>query len=264
MYLSAERLALANQTVLETFEQTCVAWQAIPRWDTGDPAQTFVRADNINNAAAVPIAIVPKNVAFKVTLAQAIAPTPDTLLAQVIEKTVDLATLVDKFVLPKIRAAATEVELTGLVPPDPILDALIDARVKVEDAGYRAPSCVVTNTEGLKKLSQLVSGYSVLETLLIAANANSLHRASQLDEKRADGVTPMVIAVLLGRRQRIAHGSAGEASPGEEPVDLAISIPPSLEVIGETSSNEINLAVRIGFALRITDKNGIAVIVDEA
>ena len=43
MYLSAERLALANQTVQETFEQTSVAWQAIPHWDTGDPGQAKVR-----------------------------------------------------------------------------------------------------------------------------------------------------------------------------------------------------------------------------
>lgn len=37
MYLSAERLAVANRAVRETFEQTSVAWQAIPHWDTGDP-----------------------------------------------------------------------------------------------------------------------------------------------------------------------------------------------------------------------------------
>ena len=47
MYLSAERLALANQTILETFEQTSVAWQAIPHWDTGDPSQTLVRSDDV-------------------------------------------------------------------------------------------------------------------------------------------------------------------------------------------------------------------------
>jgi len=49
MYLSGERMARANQQVQETFEQTCVAWQAIPHWDTGDPGQSYVRADDINN-----------------------------------------------------------------------------------------------------------------------------------------------------------------------------------------------------------------------
>ncbi len=46
MYLSAERLALANQAVRETFEQTSIAWQAIPHWDTGDPGQTRVPLDD--------------------------------------------------------------------------------------------------------------------------------------------------------------------------------------------------------------------------
>ena len=54
MYLSAEQLALANQTVLETFEQASVAWQAIPNWDTGDPGQTRVRNDITSNCAALP------------------------------------------------------------------------------------------------------------------------------------------------------------------------------------------------------------------
>ncbi|HXO82196.1 MAG TPA: hypothetical protein VN856_20175, partial [Mycobacterium sp.] len=69
--------------------------------------------------------------------------------------------------------------------------------------------------------------------------------------------------LLLGRRRRIAHGGAVETSPGEEPVDLAISVPPSLEVIGETSAEYgyIELAVRIRFAPRITDKNGVVGVV---
>ena len=67
--------------------------------------------------------------------------------------------------------------------------------------------------------------------------------------------------LLLGRRRRIAHGGAAAASPGEEPVDLAISVPPSLEVIGETKAGYIELAVRIRFAPRITDKNGVVGVV---
>ena len=43
MYLNAERIAVANKAIQDTFEQTSVAWQAIPHWDTGDPAQTKVR-----------------------------------------------------------------------------------------------------------------------------------------------------------------------------------------------------------------------------
>ena len=67
--------------------------------------------------------------------------------------------------------------------------------------------------------------------------------------------------LLLGRRRRIAHGGAAETSPGEEPVDLAISVRPSLEVIGENKDGYIELAVRIRFAPRITDKNGVVGVV---
>lgn len=260
MYLSAERIAVANQAIRETFEQTSIAWQAIPHWDTGDPGATFVRADDVNAPAAAPLPFVPKNVPFTVTLAQAIAPTPDALLAQVMDKTVDLAATFDEVVLKLLRAGVPEEELKGTTP-DKILDSLINARALVENAGYRAPSCLITNTQGLKKLNALSSGYSSTVSLLTAANTNSLHRASQLDEKK--GTKPMSVMLMLGRRQRIAPGAAAEASPGEEPVDIAVSVCPSLEVIGETPTNDIDLAVRITFATRIKDKYGVVAIVDE-
>jgi hypothetical protein len=258
MYLSGERMARANQQVQETFEQTCVAWQAIPHWDTGDPGQSYVRADDINNptAPALPLTLVP--VPFKVTLAKAISPTPDALLSQVTAKTVELARLVDDAVLPHLRANAKGADLTiaATLKAQEILDQLIPARARVEDAGYRAPSCLLTNTPGLVKLSQLDGGYSVLDPLLTTANVNSLHRAKTIDGT----ATGKVRILLLGRRQRIAHGGAAEASPGEEPVDLAVSVFPSLEVVGETSTNEIELSVRIRYATRITDAGGIVVI----
>jgi hypothetical protein len=64
---------------------------------------------------------------------------------------------------------------------------------------------------------------------------------------------------MVGRTQQIPHGSAGSASPGEEPVDLAVSVPPSLEVIGENAAGEIELAVRTRFAARVTDERGVIV-----
>ncbi len=39
MYLSAEQTAIANKAVTDTFEQSSIAWQAIPHWNTGDPGQ---------------------------------------------------------------------------------------------------------------------------------------------------------------------------------------------------------------------------------
>ena len=68
------------------------------------------------------------------------------------------------------------------------------------------------------------------------ANINSLERVDILEQPFVD-----TRGYLLGRRQRIAHGGAAEASPGEEALDLAVSVPPSLEVVGDTPANAINL-----------------------
>ena len=56
MYLSAERIAVLDKAVQDTFEQSSVAWQAIPHWDTGDRGQLRVRSDY---AHAVPTAVWP-------------------------------------------------------------------------------------------------------------------------------------------------------------------------------------------------------------
>jgi hypothetical protein len=265
MYLSAERLALANQTITETFEQSSVAWQAIPHWNTGDPAQTKVQSDVTSLLQTTPPAtpapdplgedpvdITSISVPFLVTLAQATAATPDALLAAVIARAVYLAKAVDDKVIGAVKDAAQP------APGDnkdadtaKLLTALIGARVAAESYGYRAPSCLLTNTVAFTKLNQLEDGYSVLEPLLTAANANSLHRADKL----VDGNKGTLI--LLGRRQLIAHGDAAAASPGEEPVDIAVSVPPSLEVVGETKAGYIQLAIRIRFAPRVKDKYGV-------
>jgi hypothetical protein len=43
-------------------------------------------------------------------------------------------------------------------------------------------------------------------------------------------------------------------------VDLAVSAPPGLEVVGETATDYIELAVRIRFVTRIKDVRGIVAI----
>jgi hypothetical protein len=256
MYLNAERLALANQAVKETFEQTSVAWQAIPHWDTGNPSQTQVPKDNVTPPIAfLAITALPPQ-EFEVTLAQAISPTPDAVLTQVLAYTVKLATAFDDAVFPGLRAGAHEAHIVAPAGAAEILNGLIDARVYVEQGGYRAPSCLITDTDGLKALSALtVAGYPGTDVLLSPANIYALHRVDQLEQPTADAV-----GYLLGRRQRIAAGGAADASPGEEAVDLAISVPPSLEVVGDTSDNTIKLRVRISYALRIKDPHGYVVI----
>ena len=304
MYLSAERIAILDKTVRDTFEQSSIAWQAIPHWDTGDPAQTRVRSDSayaplddMGPLGESPVAIVPFTRYFYLTVAQATSPTPDAMLDAVIARTVQLARDVDAKVIGELveKSQPAPGDIATNAKPAKLLNGLIEARAALENAGYRAPSCLLTDTGGLKAISQLDTGYPVLQPLLDAANVNSRYRVDE--PKKADGDTGVDEPkkpdedkgvdepgeddgvsfatgvsgkrkpndngkmLLLGRRRRIAHGGAAGTSPGEEPVDLAISVPPSLEVIGETKRGYIELAVRIRFAPRITDKNGVVGVV---
>lgn len=266
MYLSAERVAIVNSTIQATFEQTCIAWQAIPHWDTGDPGQTQVANDDSANPV-VPVQGPPESV--DVTVGELIAPTPDALLAKVNDAVVKLAAKVDSYVIPRLRNAAPKIvriKDPADLPPK-ILGALIDARTLVEQAGFRAASCVFADTDSIKALYQLVNGYApVKEPLLDAGNINSLYRIDTLSDAILPGPTKALPggdtlrAVVLGRRQRIAAGYAPEASPGEEPVDLAVSIPPSFEIVGETAPNIIRLNVRFRYAVRPKTVGGLVVI----
>lgn len=259
MYLSSERLALANQTVRETFAQCSVAWQAIPHWDTGDPALTRV-PDGTTNAGTFLTFQFPA-IPFHLTLAQVKAPSPDELLTAAIAATNKLANTVDTDVLQHLyttaaTTAATTITTTAAMAPQDLQDSLIDARADVEDAGYRAPSCVITDTLGLKKLAQQVSGYSILPQLLTVANINALHRFKPLDPTNPAKAR----MVFLGRRRRIAQGAAAEASPGEEPVDLAVSVFPSLEVVGDNAAGGVEFSTRIRYVTRVTDATGLIAI----
>ena len=257
MYLSAQHLALANQAVIETFENCSVAWQAIPHWDTGDPAQTQVPADDVAAASPGLLDIKGWRIPFDVTLATATAATPTALLGTIVAKTVELAAAVDRAVVLALRdkSTATNFDDSG---PDAIMGSLITARALVEKNGFRAPSAALTTTAGLTTLSHLVGGYSILSSLQEAANINSLHRVDELEDPVPASNYARVI--LLGRRQRIPHGGAATASPGEEPVDFAVSVAPSLEMIGENGDNRIALAVRARGAVRVKDSGALVVL----
>ncbi len=250
MYLSAERFALANQAVRDTFAQCSIVWQAIPHWDVGDPGQIKVANGKYAPPGFKNLKLRQKT--FQVTLAQANGPTPDALLTEVMARTKVLARQFDNDILPKLYNNATLSEWTDNTPAD-LMTKLIIARAHVENGGYRAPSCLITNTVGLTNLSQFSSGTSILDSLLTAANVNALHRTSRLDGGDTD-----TRIVVLGRRRRIAQGAAPDASPGEEPVDIAVSLAPSLEIDGETALGNIRLTARIRYALRITDDLGLA------
>lgn len=263
MYLSAERLAHANQAVKEAFGQCSVAWQAIPHWDTGDPGQLNVPNGLLGASAGFlslgppPPPPPPPLPTVELTVAETIAPTPDALLTGVMAATKTLANLFDTDVLKQCFKSAPPPNNTipfKSTSAQGLQDGLIGARVLVENAGYRAPSCLVTNTAGLLKLNQLVSNYyNLFQQILDAANINSLYRFEPLDATDQKKVR----MVLIGRRRRIAQAAAPDASPGEEPVDLAFSVLPSLEVNGETGTGTIQFSPRIRYAARITDATGL-------
>jgi hypothetical protein len=257
MYLSAERLTLANQTVWETFQRTSVACQAIPHWETGDPAQSSVRSDSVPPSAPLPITHV--SFPFEVTLAEAMAPTPDALLAKVMQATTTLAWIVDIGVMWRLRDKVTTTQPYNVATANDILATLITARAEVELGGYRAPSCIFVDTQSLIDLSKLVGGYAGTDVFLGPAMVNTLHRVETLERPPLPPHPTRLI--FLGRRERIAQGAAWDASPGEEPVDLAVSVMPSLEVVGDTATNTIMLNVRVSGALRVKDPNGIVALV---
>ncbi len=271
MYVSAERLAIADREVIETFGQTSIAWQAIPHWDTGDPGASRVRNDVVDLPGFLDLDL--QQDTWQATLAQLGAPTPDSLLAEVMATTAKMAAKVDYKVLYTLRkgTGVSSVPLGAALTGPDIMNGLIKARASVEDAGYRAPSCLLTNTDGLIKLNAFTAGsYPVGDSILGTANINSLHRTTWFDKPAPDDdpLSPAppappkdkVIMILLGRRQRIAQGAAADASPGEEPVDLAVSVLPGLEVVGEDSTGKIEMGARIRYATRIKDPLGVVLL----
>ena len=168
-----------------------------------------------------------------------------------------------------VKLATTPLRRSG-VAPDPnaltpvetaagILKALVEGRKA--GRGQRLSRAVVPGREHRYAidLSMWVGSNVATEGLLVGANANSLFRATSLTgDANADPAVPEKM-LMTGRQQEIAHGRAATATPGEEPVDLAVSVAPSLEVIGENKAGEIQLAVRIRYATRFKDERGVVV-----
>jgi hypothetical protein len=305
--LSPERIAIANRAICSTFERTSIAWQAIPHWDVGDPAQVTVRSDTILTLAAMaaaplvpplppgplgvlgarPLPIAHAAVPFQLSVAQASAPTPDALLAAVIPRTAELAQQFDDAVLLALGDPAAAADAAGgavrartaawfpvlaapVPPPAPpaaagILSALINGRQTLEDAGYRAASCLIASTPHFVNLSQWVGSNVATRGLLVGANANSLFRASALTNlvlPLGGGAAARNFMLMIGRRQEIANGEAARASAGEEAVDIAVSVSPSIEVVGDNGVGTVDLAVRIAFAVRFKDERAVIVFPD--
>jgi hypothetical protein len=301
MSLTQERLEIANHAVRQTFERSSVAWQAIPHWDVGDPGRVRVRGDTGFRIAGRsgaqdlvnpddplpndPVAVQQAERVFTIRLAQAVAPTPDALLAAVIPRTVALARAVDQVVVQAISAPAIATQAQGnppgrpwLIPvdvtipalpvgggqPQPpraesILNGLLAAREVLEDSGYQAPSCLVVSGAWLGWLNSFQGSYPAYESLLVGANVNAVHRTSLLPTVQINNA-PRPIMLMVGRNAEIPPGRAPEASPGEEPVDVAVIVTPSLEYAGENQVGAIELAARIRFAVRFKDERGVVVL----
>ena len=274
MTMSPEMVAIANRAITSMFELTSIAWRTIPHWETGDPAQTFVGGDCVLPPAALvagvapppgplggpPVAVAPIRVPFAISIAQALATSPDAVLSNVIAQAAELARRFDAAVLPTLGqvAAGSPWSQQLPVPSDPaeIIAALIAGRELVEDSGFLAPSALVAGTPHFTDLHQLTNGRSSLTSFLAASNANTLIRASSLNGGANAAPDRML---LIGRRQDIPQGGARDASAGDEPIDLAVAVPPSLEVVGANAAGNIDLAVRIAYAVRIKDARAVVV-----
>jgi hypothetical protein len=282
MSLSAERIAIADRAILQTFKRSSVAWQAVPYWDTGDRGQSRVRGDTVfaftrgfsrrGRLPAGPLGtgflrIRSLEVPFLLTLGQATATTPDALLAAVIPRTAELARRFDRQVLRAMRRQAVRnrgsrwYRRLRIAAPD-TLNRLIRGRRVLENAGFRSSSALIASTAHFIELNQLTLQARPGQGPLLGASVNSLYRASQLDDVRVPrrrGRARRDLALMLGRRQEMVEGAAATASAGEEPVDIAVSVPPSLEVVGERANGLIEAVVRIRFATRVKDARGVVV-----
>lgn len=287
MSLTQERLEIANRAVRQTFERSSVAWQAIPHWDVGDPGRVRVRSEVSHTLAgridpfnpplgqgplnSVPVALDQDGEFFSVSVAHAVAPTPDGLLAAVIPRAVTLARAFDDAVLTEVgsRAIATNgpwrrpVSIGAGAPPlaERILTELIEARALLVESGYPAPSGLVVSTRWLGLLNSWQGSYPVYQSVLTGANVNAVHQSSLLQAVVVAG-QPRELMLMIGRSAEIPPGQAPNASPGEEPVDLAISVPPGLELVGDDGAGGIELGIRIRFGVRFKDERGVVVLFD--
>jgi hypothetical protein len=273
LFLTAERLAIADQVILSTFEQSSVVWRTIPHWDTGDPGLTRVRGDVSYSfswseeqklsgpMASAPFSVGPLDVPFRATLAQVTSATPDQLLAAVISRTVELAQKFDTDVLTELAGAKAPAasQWIGLRDDTPaseqaaqdVLTSLTEGRYVLEDAGFRAPSCLIANGAHVKVLNQWIYAGLTATEVLSAASIAELYRTSVLRKLKR--------SILLGRRRDLPAGRAAEASPGEEPVDIAVCVPPSLEIVGDDGKGGVDLGLRMRYATRIKDERGVVV-----
>ena len=150
---------------------------------------------------------------------------------------------------------------------------LLSARQTIENAGYFASRCVWAGADYFVAFHGVDGTRLILPACATLLQMSSIYRwapgstdgrvlvvdnsdaANPVDNSQSMNITMLVI----GRRQEIPPGRAFDAAPGPEPIDLAVSVAPSLEIIGDNQAGQLELGVRIKYALRFKDNRAVVV-----
>lgn len=293
--LSDAHIDAANRAILKVFETTSLAWRTIPHWLTGDPGRSAIRSDSWFSYQDPPgpgigeplaegpyggpaVAITDLSRRLNVTHAAATAATPDQVASAASAAAVALVREFDDAVAiglatPVVANGAAQGIAPGVFqdedgePKVPSTD-LLDARDQVETAGYLGSRSVWAGGDFFAAFHQTIGTRLILGACAEVLQAGSLYRWSPnvdpavISIERDNKPVAYQIAttmVVIGRRQEIAPGRAFEAPAGQEPIDLAVAVAPSLELVGDNPAGDIELAVRIRYALRFKDHRAVVV-----
>ncbi len=244
----------ANAEIMRVFETTSVMWRTIPHWDTGDSMMSMVPGDAVNvadpkpdtpldplaDSAMVPIARFSQRFVIDPAVA---ADGTDGVLAAVGAVARLVAAEVDAALVDELRKAGTSTRAAKATEFKDDEFGLFSETVRsLQDAGYRGPRAVYATTAWFDKMNGAItsSGKSLRDA------AQHILDIASLDHTPASA-TGEKTTIILGR-----SGNADGSAAGHEPVDLAVSIMPSLEYLG-VDSGKLLLAVRLACALRVKD-----------
>ena len=253
MYLSADRLAIANQTALETFEQSSIAWQAIPHWDTGDPGQTQ-GPQRRNQRSGLPGPRYPSTNDFPTNArpderadAGLAARRSDRVEPPSSPRQVDTSVL-KELTTEGLRAV---IRLHLDVGPEARGHPEGAHRRPSESRGRRVSGAVLPAHEYRRDSSEaqrLRSGYPVTDATAHRGEHQLAAPGVAISTKNRDRSKLSRILVLVERRQLDrARGCRGRRRPARSQWTSRSASCPSVEVVGETYAGRIELAVRVRF-----------------
>ena len=243
----------ANAEIMRVFETTSVVWRTIPHWDTSDPTMSLVPSDAVTVdpdspephdplADSAMVAITRFSQQFVIDPAVA-ADGTDGVLAAVGAVARLVAKQLDESLVNSLREACSTARATKDTDFKDDEFGLFSETVRcLQDAGYRGPRAVYATTAWFDKMNGAIthSGKSLRDA------AQHILDIASLDHTPATAGGEQT-TIILGR-----SGNADGSAAGHEPVDLAVSIMPSLDYLGVQGS-KLLLAVRAACALRVKD-----------